>query len=246
MEEKLTRKERRAQRKEEIKKKRLDANKKTRLFPANKRGKHIMAFETFLKILLTPIHFLLYPYVLHGHKKVGKGACIYVGNHYSMFDIFYPVQTTWEGVHYMTKQSVLEKPVLWKWGVRIGAIGVARDGSDARAVMECLRVLKAGEKLCMFPEGTRNRQENGEFLPFRSGAAMLSIKTRSPIVPFVSVKRQRVFRLSHVIFGEPIEFSEYYGKKMTEEDYEACDNLLREKMYEIRDAYLASRKKKKK
>lgn len=245
MEEKLTRKQKRERRKEEIKKKRLAANASPRLFPANKHGKHIMPFEIFLKVLLTPIHFLIYPYVLHGNKHVGKGACLFVGNHYSMFDVFYPIQLTWEGIHYVTKNAVLEAPVLWKWGVRIGAIGVARDGSDARAVMDCMRVLKAGEKLCLFPEGTRNRDDSGEFLPFRSGASVLSIRTKSPIIPFVSVRRQRPFRLTHVIVGEPIEFSEFYDKKPTAEDYAACDEALMQKMYALRDEFLASRKRKK-
>ncbi len=243
--ERLTCRQKREIRKEAVRKKRLEANKKVRLFPENKRGMHVMHFERFLKVFLTPIHFLIYPYRLHGNTKAPKGACVFVGNHYSMFDVFYPVQTTWEGVHYMTKQSVLEKPVLWKWGVRIGAIGVARDGTDARAVMDCIRVLKGGEKLCLFPEGTRNRLENGEFLPFRNGAAMLAVKTKSPIVPFVSIKRQKPFRLTHVVFGDPIELTEYYDKKLTAEDYEVLDNMLRDKMYKLRDDFLARKKKKK-
>ncbi len=246
MAEKVSRKQKKEQKRAEIREKRLKANQTPRLFPADKKGRHIMPFMVFLKILLTPIHFLIYPYVLHGNKKAGKGACIFVGNHYSMFDVFYPLQATWEGIHYITKRSVLEKPVLWKWGKRIGAIGVARDGSDARAVIDAIRVLKAGEKLCMFPEGTRNREENGEFLPFHSGASMFSIRTKSPIIPFVSIRRQRPFRITHVVFGDPIEFTEFYDKKPTQEDYAVCDELLRSKMYELRDGFLAARKRKKK
>ncbi len=240
----LTRAEKKAQKKAEIKKKRLEANKKPRLFPANKRGKHVMPFLNLFHVLAMPLHFLLFPYKLHGHKKVKDGACIYVGNHYSMFDVFYPLRTTWEGIHYICKQSILEAPVLWKWGIWIGAIGAARDGSDVRTVMESVRILKADEKICMFPEGTRNRTEGDEFLPFRGGAALLSVKTKTPIVPFVIVNRPRLFRRTHVVFGEPMEFTEFYDKKPTSEDYDRAEARLLARLYELREEFRASRKRK--
>ncbi len=241
---KLTRAEKKAQKRERTRQKRLNANKNPRLFPPNKKGKHYMPFMIFLKILLTPIHFLIYPYRLHGHTKAEKGACLFVGNHYSMFDVFYPLQTTWEGIHYICKQSVLEAPILWKWGVHIGAIGVARDGTDARAVMDALRVLKAQEKICMFPEGTRNKREDDEFLPFHGGAALFAIRTKSPVILFVSDRKPRPFRLTHVVFGEPIELTQYYDRKLSPEDYAEADEYLRQKMYELRENFRASRKKK--
>ncbi len=243
---KLTRAERRAARKERIKNKRLEANKKPRLFTVKKNGRHVCRFESFLHAVLGFLHMIFFPYRIHGNKKMDKGACIFVGNHYSMFDIFFPIRTTWDGIHYICKKSILEAPILWKWGKRIGAIGVARDGTDVRALMEAVRVLKAGDKLCMFPEGTRNRTEGDEFLPFQGGAAMLSVKTKAPIIPFVVMRRPRIFRITHVVFGEPIEFPEYYGRKVTPEEYEALDETLKNRMYELRDAFRASRKKGKK
>lgn len=243
---KLTRAERKAEKKAEIKAKRLEANKKPRLFPANKKGMHIMPFLNFLKFFLIPLHFIFYPYKLHGNKKTGKDSCIFVGNHYSMFDVIYPARTTREGIHYICKKSVLEAPVLWKWGVRIGAIGAARDGSDVRTVMEAVRILKAGEKVCMFPEGTRNRREDDEFLPFHGGASLLAIKTKSPVIPFVICNRPRIFRITHVVFGEPVEFTQYYEEKVSAEEYAQADEFLRNRMYELRAQFRASRKKGKK
>ena len=121
-----------------------------------------------------------------------------------------------------------------------------RDGSDVRTVMESMKVLKNGEKLSMFPEGTRNKNEGDEFLPFHGGTALLAIKTKSPIVPFVICNRPRVFRLTHVVFGEPFELSEYYGRKLTNEDYAEAEEKLRNKLYELRAEFRASHKKGKK
>ena len=245
-EKKPTRAEKRAARKAKIKQKRLDANKKPRLFTVKKDGRHICRFESFLHAVLGFFHMLIFPYRIHGNKKMKKGACIFVGNHYHMLDIFYPVRTTWEGIHYICKKSILEAPILWKWGKRIGAIGVARDGSDIRALMEAVRVLKAGDKLCMFPEGTRNRTGGDEFLPFQGGAAMLSVKTKAPIIPFVITRPPTPFHITHVVFGDPVEFPEYYDRKVTPEEYDALDEKLREHMYKLRDDFRAGRKKGKK
>ena len=242
---KLTRAEKKAIKKEKVRQKRVEANKHVRLFPANRKGYHIMHFMNILRFFLYPLHWLVYPFKLHGHKKVGKGAYVYYGNHYSLWDIFFPAHTTREGIHFLTKQSVLEAPVLWKWGYRIGAIGAMRDGSDVRTLMESMKVLKNGEKISMFPEGTRNKSDGDRFLPFHGGVALLAIKTKTPIVPFVICNRPKVFHLTHVVFGEPMELSEYYDRKLTAAEYEEADKKLENRLYELRAEFRAERTKKK-
>ncbi len=246
----LTRAERRKKKKEEkreaVKAKRLARNAHARLFKVNKKGQHMCGFMNFLRILFYPIHYICYPFRLHGAKKVGQGACIFFGNHYTIFDVFYPAHTTWEGIHYLTKQSVLEAPVLNWWGMLIGAIGAKRDGSDVRTLMESLKVLKAGDKLSLFPEGTRNKSDGDEFLPFHGGAALLAIKTKSPIVPFVICNKPRPFHMTHVVFGEPVYLTEYYDRKLTSADYDEADEKLRNLLYDLRAEFRASREKGKK
>ena len=245
----LTRKERRTQKKAERKAKarakRAEMNKTPKLFPANKKGYHIMHVLNLFRFLFYPIHWIIYPFKLFGHKKVGKGACIYYGNHYNMLDIFYPAHTTREGIHYVAKQSVLEAPVLGSWGAKIGAIGAMRDGSDVRTLMNAMKVLKNGEKLSLFPEGTRNRTEGDEFLPFRGGASLMAIKTKTPIIPFVICNRPRLFRMTHVVFGEPMELSEFYDRKLSPEDYERADAMLVARLYELREEHRAMLRAKK-
>ncbi len=239
--EKLSKRE---QRKAEKRAKRRELSKNVQLFPANKKGYHIMPAMNFLRFLFYPIHMFVYPYRLHGHRKVGKGAYIYVGNHYNMFDVFYPARTTREGIHFTPKQNLMEAPILGWWIRHVGGIGVMRDGSDVRTVMQCLRVLKNGEKVALFPEGTRNREPGDEFLPFHGGAAMLAIKTHTPLIPFVICNRPKVFRLTHVVFGEPFEFTEYYDRKLTPEDYEEADEKLKARLYAMRAEFRATHGKK--
>ncbi len=231
-------------------KKQKKAKRSKLLYPANKKGKHVMHFLNFLRFLFYPIHFLVYPYKLYGHKKVGLGAYIYVGNHYCNWDIFYPARTTGEGVHFLMKESLLHVPFVGYFARHVGAIPAMRNGRDMRTVMDAIKVLQNGEKVSMFPEGTRNKEGDGEtFLPFHGGAAFLAIKTRTPVIPFVICNRPRVFHMTHVVFGEPMELSEYYDRKLTQADFDEADEKLKNRLYELRAEHremLASKKRRKK
>ena len=63
------------------KEKKAKKQKPVRLFPANRKGYHIMHKMNFFRFLLYPWNSLFYPTKLFGHTKVGKGAYIYIGNH---------------------------------------------------------------------------------------------------------------------------------------------------------------------
>lgn len=235
------------QKAEAARKKKLEKHERQRrlLFPANKKGRHVMHLMNFLRVLLYPVHWLIFPFRLHGHKKVGPGACIYVSNHYCLWDVFYPAHTTWEGVHFLAKEPILHAPILGYFARRVGVIGAMRDGSDVRTIMDSMKVLKNGEKISLFPEGTRNKKSDEEFLPFHGGAAMLAIKTKTPIVPMVICNRPKVFRMTHVVVGEPIELTEYYGKKLSAEDYAHADEKLAELLYGMRAQFRAQRSRRK-
>jgi len=241
-EKKLTRAEKKAKKREakEQKKKQLV------LFRAKKNGKHVSRWMNLYRVFAYPIHSLIYPFKLHGHKKVGKGACVYVGNHYCLWDIFYPAHTTWEGIHFLAKQSILEAPVLGGLARKVGVIGAMRDGSDVRTVMNAMKALKHGDKISIFPEGTRNKEGDGEeFLPFHGGAALFAIKTKTPIVPLVICNKPRPFHRTHVVFGEPFELTEYYDRKLTQADYDEADEKIKNILYDMRAKFREERAAKK-
>ena len=216
------------------------------LFHEKKDGRHVSRLMNLLRVVFYPIHYLVFPFRIHGQKKVGKGAYIYVGNHYSIWDVFFPAHTTWEGIHFLAKDSILKAPVLGYVARKVGVIGAMRDGSDVKTVMESMKVLKRGEKISLYPEGTRNKTSDEEFLPFRGGAALLAVRTRTPIVPVVICNRTKPFRMTHVVVGEPFELSEYYGKKPSPEDYAVIDEQIKQRMYDLRNSFREQQATKKK
>lgn len=223
--------------KAEKEKKREKKKKDALLYTVKKNGKHVSRAMNLLRVVFYPWHLVVFPYRLFGYRKAAQGPFIYVGNHYTIWDVIYPARTTGEGVHFLAKDSVMKAPVVGYWATKAGAIGAMRDGSDVRTLMDSMKVLRHGDKISLFPEGTRNKQSEEEFLPFHGGAALLAIKTKTPVIPFVICNRPRVFHMTHVVFGEPMELSEYYDRKLTQEDYAEADEKLVRRLYALREEH---------
>ena len=213
---------------------------------ANKKGRHYMGWLNLYRIIVLPFFYLLKPYKFYGNRKPPEGACVFVSNHYTMLDIAYVASTTWEGIHFIGKRSVSDAPIVGAIAASVKVIPVNRDGNDVRALLDCFKCLKNGEKLAIFPEGTRNKT-GADMLPFKHGASAMAIRTKSPILPMMIYKKPRWFRKTHILMGEPFEFTEYYDKKLTDEDFVEADEKLRQKMLALREEhtkFLESKKKK--
>jgi 1-acyl-sn-glycerol-3-phosphate acyltransferase len=211
------------------------------------KGMKINRFLNFLRVVAVPFIWLFKPYKFYGNKKIKPGAGIYVVNHYGLLDIVYPSTLNWEGLHYIAKREIEENPLFNFLAKHVKAIKVNRDGSDVRGMLDSLKCLKNNEKICIFPEGTRNKSDE-EFLPFKGGAAMLAIKAKAPIIPVLIYKRPKFFQMAHIVVGDPFEFTEYYGRKLTDEDIAKADAQILELMKKLRadhTEFLAQKKKKK-
>lgn len=145
---------------------------------------------------LHPARYLLYPFrplgravirrrikvrIVNGEKLPKKGPVIIACNHVGVVDgpllaIFAP-----RPVHALTKQEMF-KGFMKRFLLSSGQIPLDRFHPDPLAVKRCLRVLRTGNIVGIFPEGSRG---GGEFDRFHTGAAYLAMVTGAPIVPVV-------------------------------------------------------------
>ncbi len=183
----------------------------------------------FLKKVVGTFSRILYPFKLIGKDKVKDGPCVLVGNHYRIWDIVHMAFTTKEQVHFITKKELYKNKFLAYLCEKVEAIPVSRDGNDAAAIMSALRYLKKGEKISMFPEGTRNRTKE-ELLPLKGGAALFAIKARVPVYPVMCLRKSRLFRRTKIVVGDAIDLSGFYGTRMSAEDYSAAEEIIRNAM----------------
>lgn len=169
---------------------------------------------------------IFHPWKAVGVENIPEGAALMCGNHTSLGDPFYVVCCLGRKrqTHVMAKAEAMRWPVIGFLLKKAGIFGVNRGKSDIAAVKEAMRVLREGEKLLMFPEGTRVRE--GEISEAHTGAAMLSSRTGTPLVPVYISPKKRIFRKTTVVFGEPYH-PEFEGRKPTAEDYQRiADDLL--------------------
>jgi len=214
------------------------------LIPADRKGRHTRGWLNFIRVFLLPAFWIIYPFRFFGKKKVPDGPYLYISNHYGSMDFIYPFCTTPECARILSKQEVLSQPFVGFMAKRVKVIPVARGTKDAKPLNNCLRCLKNGEKVVVFPEGTRNRTDK-PLLPFKSGASVMAIKARVPVVPMLIYNRPKAFRMTHIIVGEPFELSDFYGEELTDVRRKEADAILVNKLMALREehtAYLAAKK----
>ena len=174
----------------------------------------------------------LYPSKTHNKENFPQGKAVIVSNHLHAIDCVYIAKIYNRDIYFLAKQELFKKKFISKLLKSLGGVPIDRDNPDMRTLMSAIKMLKEGHKLVIFPEGTRNKTGTTELQPIKGGAMVFAVKSKSPIVPIMVDRKARLFRRSHVIVGEPFELSEFYDRKLTDQDMEAMNEIVAEKMRE--------------
>ncbi len=141
------------------------------------------------------------------HRLPTGGSTLVVCNHISNLDP--PLVGMFalpRKMHFMAK-SELFSTRFGTWLMHgIGAFPVERGAGDRDAIRYAREVLRNGDCLIMFPEGTRSR--TGNLRPFFSGAGVLALEEGVTVVPAAIWGSQKRFGPVRVTFGEPIDMSD--------------------------------------
>lgn len=151
------------------------------------------------------------PFRLHavGVENVPRtGGVVLASMHRSNWDTFaIGAPLPFRQLRPMAKVELYRNPAL-AWVIsRGGGFPVDRGKADANAVATAVALLEAGELLCMYPEGTRNR--NGK-ARVHTGAARLALVTGAALVPVAHSGTDQVrawpprFPKFRVAYGAPI------------------------------------------
>ena len=179
-------------------------------------------FYSNMVALVTPIVKLLYPFRVSGAAKLPEGAAVVCANHSSYLDpflvaiIFGPKNY----MRFMGKIELFRTPVIGWFCRKLGGIPVDRDGSDIEALRASIDVLKNGNKLMLFPEGTRVSSDDA--VAAKTGAVRLAARHDAPIVPIFISREKKLFRPFDVCIGE----SYTLGKIKRSEYGAAAEDLM--------------------
>jgi 1-acyl-sn-glycerol-3-phosphate acyltransferase len=109
-----------------------------------------------------------------------RGPVILAANHVTNFDVF-PMQFALpRPIFFMGKAELFRNPVLDLFLRNLSGFPVNRGEKDQWAMRHAAKVLKHGQTLGMFPEGTRSKGKG--LTVAKTGVARLAIETEAPIV----------------------------------------------------------------
>ncbi len=171
-----------------------------------------MIFHFVQAIAYLPIK-ILFPCKIYGRKNLPKGKAILTINHTSNLDPVQMMFGTYEKKYYLCKKELFKNKLVGSFIKGMGAIPIDRSSADVGAIKKALTVLKNNKKLVIFPEGTRSKSDEMILGEVKSGAAMLAIKSKTPVVPVWICNRPKAFRMTKIVIGKPYELDEFYGQK---------------------------------
>lgn len=175
----------------------------------------------------------IYCKIVYSFKVVGKenipknGAVIICGNHRTFLDPPLIEVTCGRYTRFLAKEELTKNKFLAFLGWVFESILVKRDSKDVAALKESLKVLKNGDCLALFPEGTRNGIAKGEKV--KDGAAFFAVRSGAPVIPCGIKGGEKGNKKVTITYGKPLDFSEYKGSK----DKEVLDKITDEIMSNI-------------
>ena len=168
-----------------------------------------------------------------GTEHLPEGGFVLAANHTSNFDPWplamplYPHRQ----LRFMAK-SELFNPILKPILVGGGAFPVRRGQADLEAVSRAVELVRDGEIVVMFPEGTRRKKGLRKKHEARAhtGAARIALAAGGPLVPAAIKGTDRLSRLGplRVAYGPPIPLDDLRGGELAPASREATERLMAE------------------
>lgn len=163
---------------------------------------------------------------IKGWERVPKDQpVLYVGNHRSYFDILVGYTTVPGLMGFVAKKEMHKIPLLSGWMTNVNCLFLDRKNlkEGLKTILEGIDKVKRGVSIWIFPEGTRNRNDDIlDLLPFKEGSLKIAEKSGCPVVPVAITGTADIFEkhLPRITPGKVvIEFGEpFIVKELPPED----------------------------
>lgn len=191
---------------------------------------------TFFHTLFVILYRILFRYVVIGKENIpSDGAVLLCSNHISLLDPPFVGIHTKRRVAFMAKKELFSIPILGYILRKVHAFPVNRGATDKRAMRTSMTILKEGNVLMMFPEGTRS--QGPKLGKSFSGAGLIALKVNCTVIPVSIVGSYQLFRKMKIVYGQPIDLSDLRVDKITKVEAEEATNRVMGAVQETLDCY---------
>lgn len=198
------------------------------LLPAIQR----FAFYSFAGAVSYPVVHWLYRLRASGVEHLpGDRGFVLAANHTSNFDPWPLGVPLWphRQLRFMAKAELFN-PLLAPMLRAGGAFKVRRGESDVEAMRTAIDLVRQGEIVVMFPEGTRQRKglRKKHVARPHTGAARIALAADAPLVPAAITGTDRLSRLGplRVAYGEPLDLTDLDGQDVKTAAQLATERLM--------------------
>jgi 1-acyl-sn-glycerol-3-phosphate acyltransferase len=179
-----------------------------------------------------PLLHLVYRLRPRGLENLpNDGGFVLACNHVSSFDPWPLGLPLWP----RRQLRFMAKSELYWWPLTIvlngaGAFPVKRGQRDTLAIETAVELVREGNVVAMFPEGTRRTKglvKKFEARP-RSGAARIALEGGVPLVPAAVAGTDGLTRLAplRVAYGSPVDIDDLRGEDVAKVAHEATERLM--------------------
>lgn len=169
-----------------------------------------------VKIIFTFILKIFFRMEVEGRENIPEtGPLVMASNHLSVLDPPVIGTASTRKPYFMAKEEIFV-PIFGDICKFLGAFPIKRGNGDMAAIRYSLSILKNGEVLAVFPEGTRSK--TGKLGTAEPGTMLLAAKGKAAIIP-TCLSGTDIFRCGKiwpkvkVSFGKPIPFPESTDKE---------------------------------
>lgn len=184
----------------------------------------------------------LYRISVFGLENIpADGPLLFLSNHQSYLDPILAQCTQSRTLHFVARDSLFRNRLFAAMIRNLNAMPIKRGETDMAAMRLLIGVLKEGNAVCLYPEGTRTK--DGKIAAIKPGLSLLSRRSGAKALPvvldgvFESWPRDRKFPKLGVkigiMFGEPFDADEI--KSLGDKGFaEVFTGRLREIQSELR------------
>jgi 1-acyl-sn-glycerol-3-phosphate acyltransferase len=171
--------------------------------------------------------------VINPEKRIHSGGAIVAANHASYLDPAIVASAYRRELSFLARSTLFKGLGGWLYP-KLNAFPLEREQADLSSMRSILRKLKNGNRVLMFPEGTRTT--DGNLQPAKAGIGLLVAKSKVPVQPvrifgaYESWPRGGTYRPHRirVVIGDPVKFAEEDRKGKSREGYQRiADQLMK-------------------
>ena len=189
-------------------------------------------FYRIIYTIAAPIIHLLFPCRVVGLEDFPEEGALLCANHASGWDpLIIALNLPRDSrLTVMAKDSLFRIPLLGFFLKKLGIFPVKRGGNDLTAMKTAMKVLGGGNRLLVFPEGTRV-EEQGE-VEAKGGVTMMATRTGVPMVPIYCGGKHKFLRKTTIVFGKPY-MPVIAGRRPTPDENRAIAQEILDRIYAL-------------